>query len=197
MMPLRRFLPRVPACTKDPGCSQRPQRKFEVLVLRSTAEYFYRTFLLIAVLTLCATVASAGTTAHKSRPKHSSAKNTSNAGTSRHHHGIRGRHANRAKAPRGQQVIDNGRAREIQEALIREKYLNGEPSGVWDQRTRDAMARYQADNGWQTKSLPDSRALIKMGLGPNHDNVLNPETAATASPVSAVTGQTESAISRQ
>ena len=29
------------------------------------------------------------------------------------------------------------------------------------------MQKYQADNGWQTKLIPDSRAIIKLGLGPN------------------------------
>ena len=28
------------------------------------------------------------------------------------------------------------------------------------------MQKLQADNGWQTKLIPDSRALIKLGLGP-------------------------------
>jgi hypothetical protein len=28
------------------------------------------------------------------------------------------------------------------------------------------MQKVQADNGWQTKLVPDSRALIKLGLGP-------------------------------
>ena len=76
----------------------------------------------------------------------------------------------------GQQQIDSDRARDIQTALIREKYLNGEPSGAWDQPTKDAMMRYQDDHGWQTKSLPDARALIQLGLGPKHENVLNPES---------------------
>jgi hypothetical protein len=74
----------------------------------------------------------------------------------------------------GQQKIDADRARDIQTALIREKYLDGEPSGVWDQHTKDAMTRYQEDHGWQTKSLPDSRALIQLGLGPKHENLINP-----------------------
>jgi len=74
----------------------------------------------------------------------------------------------------GQQKIDADRARDIQTALIREKYLDGEPSGVWDQRTKDAMTRYQEDHGWQTKSLPDARALIQLGLGPKHENLINP-----------------------
>ena len=46
------------------------------------------------------------------------------------------------------------------------------------------MQRYQADNGWQSKSVPDSRALIKLGLGPNHDHLLNPESAMTSLPES-------------
>jgi hypothetical protein len=73
---------------------------------------------------------------------------------------------------RGQHTIDSGRAQEIQAALIREGYLEGQPSGLWDQRTKDAMARFQGANGWQTKMLPDSRALIKLGLGPNHANLI-------------------------
>ena len=79
---------------------------------------------------------------------------------------------------RGQQAIDEQRAREIQAALVQQKYLDGEPTGKWDQRTKDAMTRFQADHGWQTKVTPDSRALIVLGLGPRHENVLNPESLA-------------------
>jgi Putative peptidoglycan binding domain len=81
---------------------------------------------------------------------------------------------------RGQQAIDSARAREIQTALIREHYMQGEPSGTWDSATQAAMQRYQADQGWQSKTTPDSRALIKLGLGPSHDHLLNPESAMTA-----------------
>jgi len=83
---------------------------------------------------------------------------------------------------RGQQKADPQRAREIQEALIREHYLKGVPSGRWDDATQTAMQRYQAANGWQTKTVPDSRALIKLGLGPSHDHLLNPESAMTTAP---------------
>ena len=47
---------------------------------------------------------------------------------------------------------------------------------MWDQRTKAAMVKYQDDHGWQTKVLPDSRALIALGLGPKHENLLNPES---------------------
>ena len=92
----------------------------------------------------------------------------------------------------GQQKIDSDRAREIQTALIREKYLDGEPSGNWDAQTREAMTRYQADHGWQTKMLPDSRALIALGLGPKHENLLNPESIApTTTPANTAPATTE------
>jgi Putative peptidoglycan binding domain len=84
------------------------------------------------------------------------------------------------KHSRGQQAIDNERAQQIQEALIRQHYLSGEPSGTWDASTQDAMRRYQADQGWQTKVVPDSRALIRLGLGPDQAHLLNPESAMTA-----------------
>jgi hypothetical protein len=45
--------------------------------------------------------------------------------------------------------------------------MTGEPSGHWDTQTQAAMEKLQADNGWQTKLVPDSRAIIKLGLGPS------------------------------
>jgi hypothetical protein len=74
--------------------------------------------------------------------------------------------------------MDPARVREIQAALIRERYLEGQPSGIWDDRSKNAMQRFQEANGWQTKMVPDSRALIKLGLGPDRANLINPETAA-------------------
>lgn len=68
----------------------------------------------------------------------------------------------------GQRTIDSDRATQIQTALIRQKYLAGAPTGQWDSQTQVAMRQYQSDHGWQTKLTPDSRALISLGLGPNH-----------------------------
>jgi Putative peptidoglycan binding domain len=81
---------------------------------------------------------------------------------------------------RGQQKIDAQRATEIQQALIREHYLTGSPTGSWNEASEEAMRRYQGDNGWQTKEVPDSRALIKLGLGPSNDHLLNPDSAMTS-----------------
>jgi hypothetical protein len=90
---------------------------------------------------------------------------------------------------KGQRQIDPDRAREIQTALIRENYLSGQPTGQWDADSQTAMQKYQSDHGWQTKLTPDSRALIKLGLGPNHSTQgLTPpsEAASTSSAAPAV-----------
>jgi hypothetical protein len=71
--------------------------------------------------------------------------------------------------PMAQHSIDSNRAVELQAALIKSGYLSGAPSGVWDSTTQSAMQKLQADNGWQTKLVPDSRAIIKLGLGPQQD----------------------------
>jgi hypothetical protein len=92
---------------------------------------------------------------------------------------------------RGQQAIDSTRARQIQEALIREHYMLGAPTGTWDATTQAAMQKYQADQGWQSKTTPDSRALIKLGLGPSHDHLLNPESAMTTSTAPAATSNSK------
>lgn len=66
----------------------------------------------------------------------------------------------------GQHSIDDTRASEIQQALSTAGYLSETPTGHWDATTQSAMQRYQSDHGWQTKLIPDSRAIIKLGLGP-------------------------------
>lgn len=83
------------------------------------------------------------------------------------------------RKPRGQQKMDAQRVQSIQEALVREHYLS-KTTGKWDVTTQQALQKYQADNGWQSKVVPDSRALIKMGLGPDNDHLLNPESAMTS-----------------
>jgi putative peptidoglycan binding protein len=120
--------------------------------------------------------------ASKATAGHSSASKSSTRTTK--HARSKGKSKSRK---RGQQAIDSERAQQIQEALIREHYLQGEPSGKWDATTQAAMQRYQADQGWQTKTIPDSRALIKLGLGPSPEHLLNPESAMTSSVVSAST----------
>jgi hypothetical protein len=82
----------------------------------------------------------------------------------------------------GQQSIDPARVTEIQQALIREHYLDGEANGKWDATTMGAMQKYQADQGWQTKLMPDSRAIKKLGLGPDYSGAINAKGASFSDP---------------
>ena len=154
----------------------------------------------VCALTLsCALIAAASpqqdSTATASG-KSTSAKKTSPSSSTKHHSSsgsstvkkssskTTGKHSSRKKSSRvrGQQKIDAARATAIQEALIREHYLTGEPAGTWNDASEAAMRRYQADHGWQSKTVPDSRALISLGLGPSKDHLLNPESAMTTVP---------------
>jgi hypothetical protein len=88
-----------------------------------------------------------------------------------HKHSGRGHHKLvKAHWTPGQRGIDSDRTRAIQTALISRNYMTGQASGDWDADTEAAMQKYQGDNGWQTKLMPDSRALIKLGLGPDGDD---------------------------
>lgn len=80
-----------------------------------------------------------------------------------------------------QMQMDPARVESIQQALINAGAFRGTPTGRWDSETRDAMARYQTENGFGVTGLPDAKSLMKMGLGPHP---LPPElnkTPATAS----------------
>jgi peptidoglycan hydrolase-like protein with peptidoglycan-binding domain len=125
--------------------------------------------------------------AHASSHKPEMVHRDSTKGSKRKSHA----HGRKTARRHGQKQIDSARTREIQAALIRANYMQGEPTGRWDQTTKVAMARFQSDNGWQSRTLPDSRALIKLGLGPSRDHLLNPETAMISRPESAGGGQKE------
>lgn len=117
-------------------------------------------------------------------------------GGKRHHFNpFRRRHRH---AVVGQRSMDPQRATEIQQALIQAHYLSGQPTGQWDQATQAAMMKYQTDNGWQSKITPDSRALIKLGLGPKQDEgeyVSTPSgSAANAAPADTVGAMANSAL---
>jgi peptidoglycan hydrolase-like protein with peptidoglycan-binding domain len=88
----------------------------------------------------------------------------------------------KARRPHGQQAIDPARVTEIQQALIREHYLSGEADGKWDAATIAAMQKFQADQGWQTRLMPDSRALKKLGLGPDYSGAINAKNSSFADP---------------
>jgi peptidoglycan hydrolase-like protein with peptidoglycan-binding domain len=104
----------------------------------------------LLIVTIPAFAKPRPTTTHAS-VKHSSAKLHKSVRTTRLHEST---------------GMPSERATEIQSALIKQGYLSGEPTGVWDAQSSAAMSKLQADNGWQSKITPDARGLIKLGLGP-------------------------------
>jgi len=83
--------------------------------------------------------------------------------------------------------LDPERVAEIQQALIREGYLKVSATGAWDEATREAMRRYQADNGFSATGLPDAKSLMKLGLGPHPlPEDVKPAASAQAAVVPAV-----------
>src|SRR5437660_12112575 len=133
-----------------------------------------------AMLILLPAPGLAKTKRHTTAPSSKTAHPKSGHASTKHRRSAKARRG--AWKRHGQQSIQADRVVAIQQALIREKYLDGEPSGKWDDRSQHAMPTYQAHNQWQSKVTPDSRALIKLGLGPNHSaegSLLNLGTGST------------------
>jgi|ERR1035441_4400616 hypothetical protein len=135
-----------------------------------------------AMLSSAATATTTQTKSTKSTKSSSSSHKSSKSSTSAKTSSSKSKKKSAKATSHGQHTIDQERTLEIQQALVREHYLSGEPTGKWDQDTKDALLRIQAENGWQTKLTPDSRALIKLGLGPDKKGLLNPDTAVMSSP---------------
>lgn len=136
----------------------------------------------LPIIAACVLLTASLAVASSSPKKHSTSTHAKSHSSKVHktsHHASKKARKGRS---RGQQAIDSQRTTQIQQALVREHYLSGEPSGNWDSATQEAMRRYQADQGWQSKTVPDSRALIRLGLGPSHDHLLNPESAMVSGP---------------
>src|ERR1035441_7931687 len=93
----------------------------------------FRQFTLLSMMVLALTIPAIASSHAKRGPTSSKAL---------------GKHAAKPKI-QSQRTIDDERATQIQEALIKAGYLSGAPSGHWDAATEAAMGKVQADNGWQ------------------------------------------------
>lgn len=115
----------------------------------------------LAVLVACVPLSATTTTHHHAASSHAKSAHKISS------------HSRRSHRIHGQQAIDSERVTQIQQALIREHYLSGDANGEWNTTTQAAMQKYQADHGWQTRLLPDSRALKALGLGPDYSTAIN------------------------
>ena len=62
------------------------------------------------------------------------------------------------------------RYREIQQALVDKGYLKSEPSGVWDDRSAEALKQFQTDQHLSPTGKISALSLINLGLGPKPPN---------------------------
>jgi hypothetical protein len=108
----------------------------------------------------------------------------------------RGRRSRRGRSRRSRsyEVADAGavprvngipteRATEIQNALIKRGYLDGPPSGQWDDGTVDAMKAFQSDNGISATGMPSAPSLKRLGVSKRpQDGYAIPVRAAAKEP---------------
>src|ERR1035441_5103436 len=98
-----------------------------------------------AMLSSAATATTTQTKSTKSTKSSSSSHKSSKSSTSAKTSSSKSKKKSAKATSHGQHTIDQERTLEIQQALVREHYLSGEPTGKWDQDTRDALLRMQAD----------------------------------------------------
>jgi peptidoglycan hydrolase-like protein with peptidoglycan-binding domain len=85
----------------------------------------------------------------------SSAKPKKKASSKKHH----------SKRESTQKAPTPARISEIQSALSRNGYYQGEPNGKWDSNTVAAMQKFQSGNGLEASGKLNALSLQKLGLG--------------------------------
>ena len=87
-----------------------------------------------------------------------------------------------AASPRQSQPSPE-RYRQIQQALIDKGFLDGEPTGQWDQRSIDALKKFEQSQQLKDDGKIDSMSLIALGLGPKRTPLpASPLPGATVPP---------------
>jgi Putative peptidoglycan binding domain len=113
-----------------------------------------------------------------------------------HHHHKKKARAHGVQLPKGPTP---DRISEIQSALGRGGYYQGDPTGKWDDNTVAAMQKFQSANGIEASGKIDAPSLQKLGLGSDIAGVSAPRppsssvtTSTSPSSHSAVTASASS-----
>ncbi|MGC2704407.1 MAG: peptidoglycan-binding protein [Candidatus Acidiferrales bacterium] len=136
----------------------------------------------IATLLALACSVSSSALAAAARPQESSTtahSSTTKKKKSRHHHSSRRESFQKAPTPE--------RISEIQSALARGGYYQGDPNGKWDSNTVSALEKFQSDNGMNASGKLDAPSLQKLGLGSSTAGVDAPKPLSHTNPVPAST----------
>src|SRR5580658_5180571 len=117
--------------------------------------------LLTLAATMCVTTTRAASTASATAPAPQRTTSSTAASTkkksSKKHHASKREPTQKAPTPE--------RISEIQSALSRNGYYQGNPNGKWDSNTISAMQKFQSDNGLSNSGKIDAPSLQKLGLG--------------------------------
>jgi peptidoglycan hydrolase-like protein with peptidoglycan-binding domain len=118
-------------------------------------------------------VASAPAFASQQQPASSSSASTTpkKKTVSKKHH---------SKRESTQRVPTPARISEIQSALARDGYYQGQPNGKWDSNTVAAMQKFQSGNGLEASGKLNALSLQKLGLGSSVAGVSAPKPVQPA-----------------
>jgi len=142
--------------------------------------------LLTLVASVCVTTTRAASTASVTAPAPQQATSSTTASSkkksTKKHHASKREPTQKAPTPE--------RISEIQSALARNGYYQGNPNGKWDSNTISAMQKFQSDNGLSNSGKIDASSLQKLGLGSGTAGVdapkpLTPKPATSAPAASA------------
>lgn len=120
----------------------------------------------------CMSAPAAARSAHRAGQTSSSSLPTTKARKSsrRHRRHTHGEPLQKAPTP--------GRISEIQSALSRGGYYQGDPNGKWDSNTVSAVQKFQSANGIDPTGKLDAPTLQKLGLGSDIAGVSAPRVVA-------------------
>ncbi|MEZ5402945.1 MAG: peptidoglycan-binding domain-containing protein [Bryobacteraceae bacterium] len=86
----------------------------------------------------------------------------------------------------GQQKPAADRITEIEAALVKHGVLAGEPDGVWDDASKEALKRFQESHHIAATGRITSLSLIALGLGPQRQPMVNAALPGTVNSAPAV-----------
>jgi hypothetical protein len=133
--------------------------------------------LIVAALTF-ACVLSAGVIAPRASAGQASSSSTSSTASKTAVHKKK-HHASKRQVSQKAPMPD--RITEIQSALARKGYYQGDPNGRWDSNTIAAVQKFQSANGIDADGKLDAPTLQKLGLGSDIAGVSAPKPVAPPS----------------
>jgi peptidoglycan hydrolase-like protein with peptidoglycan-binding domain len=118
-------------------------------------------------------VASAQAFAYQQQSASSSSSSASAPSTTAKKKTVSKKHHSRREPT--QKAPTPARISEIQSALARNGYYQGQPNGKWDSNTVSAMQKFQSGNGLEPSGKLNALSLQKLGLGSSVAGVSAPK----------------------